>query len=274
MDNVVYATDSLRSSVSSLKKKLSNLRVIIEQFDSEISKIDTKFEKLLTQVEIYKNKSNREAQREVRRLQLELSNLKKTLKQISPPEGDKDSTEMEIASTMAIFECILRHMCEGADDVRLMSYAYLFPAVFERVVKGDDPAYLLEKIPTSAGVVINRGKQYVKFIRESCSTHVTDSEAWEEYIEPLVDWWRNDALPLIYGSRDDQWDCDVPLSLVEMLIWRDEPAERPIHFSPVFDAYEIYRSNKDFIYETSGVRALDLKMFTYSSSDQDEEAQG
>jgi hypothetical protein len=39
-DNLVYATNSMRSSVSSLKKKLSNIRVQVELFDSEIEKIE------------------------------------------------------------------------------------------------------------------------------------------------------------------------------------------------------------------------------------------
>lgn len=269
MDNVLYATDSLRSSVSSMKKKLSNMRVSIEQFDSDLSKIDSKFDKLLTQVEIYKNKLDREAKRDVRRLELELNNLRKEIREASPSKGlNKDESELAIASTLSIFECILRHMCDGADDIRLMSYAFLYPAVYERVVKGDDPAYNILKLPSSAEIVMERGKDYVKYIREKCSTHVTDSDAWEKNIEELSNWWRNDALPLIYGSRDDQWDTDVPYSLVEMLMWRDEPSERPIHFSPIFDAYEIYRSNKDEVYEPSGVRSFDFKMFTFNSADQ------
>lgn len=265
MDNIAPATDSLRSSVSSLKKKLSNLKISIEQFDAEIDKIDIKFDKLVTQTEIYKAKLEREMGREVKRLEVELKKLRKQVSEGSmedQPQGHPG--ELKIASTIGIFECLLRHICEGADDFRLISYAFLFPSVFERVVKVDDPAYLLESMPDAAHIVIERGKEYVSYIRSRCDTHVTNQEVWDLYVEEISNWWRNDALPLIYGSRDDQWDSDIPLSLVEMMMWRDDPAERPIHFSAVFDAYEIYRANKDAVYDSSGVRALDLKMFTYS----------
>jgi hypothetical protein len=70
---------------------------------------------------------------------------------------------------------------------------------------------------------------------------------------------------LIYGSRDEQWDIDEPLTLTEMLTWQDNPGDRPIHFGPVFDAYEIYKKHKDEVYESSGVKEFDIKMFTKSN---------
>lgn len=264
-DNIVYATDSMRSSVTSLKRKLSNLKISIEHLDSELIKIDSKFDKLMTQTEIYKAKLERETGREVRKLELEISKLRKQLAEASLTVPAPEKTEeLKVAATIGVFECLLRHICEGADDFRLMSCAFLYPAVYERVVRGEDPAYLVESLPDSAGIVIDRGKEYLQYVRAACNTHVTEATAWETYLPQVTDWWRNDALPLLYGSRDEQWDTDVPLSLVEMEMWRDEPGERPLHFSAVFDAYEIYRANKDDIYESSGIRALDLRMFTYA----------
>lgn len=266
VDNIVLATDSMRSSVSSLKKKISNLKISLEQLGSEVEKIEVKFDKLLTQTEIYKSKLEREKGRDVRRLDLELSKLKKQLKEETPlVESKEDETELSIASTIAIIECLLRHICEGADDFRLMSYSFLFPAVIERVASSDDPAYFLQKLPDSSQIVISRGKEYVAYLRENCNTHVTDPDAWGQYVTQVTDWWRNDALPLIYGQRDEQWDFDEPLSLTEILVWRDEPGERPIHFSPIFDAYETYRTHKDTVYTSSGVRAFDLQMFKFES---------
>jgi uncharacterized protein CbrC (UPF0167 family) len=266
-DNVVFATDSLRTSVAALKKKLSNLRISIEQFDCEIERIETKFDKLLTQTDIYKAKVEREANREVRRLDTEITRLRKELSEyetekqtVAPPIN---TLELKVASTMAIFECILRHMCGHSDDFRLMSYAFLFPAVYERVVKADDLAYLKERVPESAPIVIERGKEYIEFLREVCETHVTDPAAWNKYIEEVTDWWRNDALPLLYGERDEIWDEDVPLSLTEMLSWKEDPAARPLNFSAVFDAFEIYKSNKEVVYKTSGVQDLEMKMFSF-----------
>jgi hypothetical protein len=265
-DNIVFATNSIRSSVTSLKKKLSNVKIAIEQLDAEMEKFEPKFDNLLTQTEIYKSKLERETGREVRRLERELALLRKGMVN-EEPKFVVSTEETRIATTMAILNVILRFASDGAEDFRLMSEAFLFPAVFERVVRGSDEAYFLDEIPTCATLVIERGKSYVKWVRENCETHLTDPLAWEEYVEPVTNWWRNDALPLIYSSRDEQWDIDVPLSMQEMLIWRDNPGERPLHFPAVFDAYEIFKKNKDAVYESSGVRNFEVKMFSFPKSD-------
>jgi len=258
-DNIVWATNSMRSSVTSLKKKLSNLKVQLEVFDSEIEKIEGKFDNILTQAEIFKSKLEREMGREVRRLERELTLLTKS----GPIEVGHTASEHElhIASSVAIIESILRLICEGADDFKLISEAFLFPAVIERIMSAQDDAYFLDEVPASAGVVIQRGREYVAWVREEYDTHLTDPETWEAAVSQTTEWWRNDALPLLYGSRDDQWDIDVPLTLQEMLQWRDCPADRPINYSAIFDAYEIYRKNKDAVYETTGLRQFELKQF-------------
>lgn len=265
-DNLIFATNSMRSSVTSIKKKLSNLKISVEQFDAELEKLDTKFDNLVTQSEIYKSKLEREMGREVRRLERELSLLRKGLSN-QPVKATASGEELQIATTISILEVILRTISEGAEDFRLISESFLFPAVIERVVQGNEEAYFLEEIPASAKLVVERGREYVAWIRETCETHLTDPLAWEEYSTQVCDWWRNDALPLLYSSRDEQWDIDVPLSLQEMLLWRSSPADRPLHFSSIFDAYEIYKKNKDAVYESSGVRSFELKMFSFTSED-------
>jgi len=264
MDNLVFATNSMRSSVSSLKKKLSNLKIQVEMFDAEIEKIETKFDKVITESEIYKAKLGREMTREVRRLELELTRLRKA----AAVSGQEDkpvitNEELHIAKTICILEAVLRPMCEGADDFRLITQAFLFPAVVERIVEGSEEAYFMEEVPASASLVVQRGKEYVEWLRETYDTHLTDLDTWEKASGLVCDWWKNDALPLLYGSRDEQWDLDIPLTLQEMLIWRDSPADRPLHFSAAFDAYDIYRRNKDEVYEVTGTRDFELKTFSF-----------
>jgi hypothetical protein len=261
-DNIFYATNSMRSSVSSLKKKLSNLKVQIEQFDAEIQKVEGKFDNILTQAEIYKSKVEREMGREVRRLERELALASKEIK--SESSDEINTLDLKIATTIAVFETILRHMCGNADDFRLASQAFLFPAVYERVMKGDEDAYYMEKVPDSAHLVIKRGHEHISWLRSEYDTHLTDLQTWELSIDYIAEWWRNDALPLLYGARDEQWDIDVPMTLTEMLTWKDSPAERPLLFSPVFDAYEVYRKNKDLIYEPSGIREFEFKHFAFN----------
>jgi hypothetical protein len=261
-DNLFFATNSMRSSVSSLKKKLSNLKVQIEQFDAEIQKVEGKFDNIVTQAEIYKSKVEREMGREVRRLERELSLLAKESKTSS--EVCASEVDLKIASSIAVFEALLRHMCANADDFRLASQAFLFPSVYERLMKGEEEAYYIEEVPPSAHLVIKRGQEYIAWLRSEYETHLTDPQTWELSIDYVVEWWRNDALPLLYGARDEQWDIDVPLSLGEMIAWRDSPSERPMMYPSIFDAYEVYKKNKDAIYEASGLREFEFKHFSFS----------
>jgi hypothetical protein len=264
-DNLLLATESMRSSVTGLKKKSTNLKIQLELLDSELEKISGKFDKVVNQAEIFKAKVLRESNREIRRLQQEVDKLKKQLPSSESGPQLASSQELQIASTIAIFESLLRFICEGADDFRLMSYSFLFPAVFERVVSGDEEAYLLDSLPDSAHIVIQQGKEYVQWVRKDCDVHLTDPEAWNIYSEEICKWWRNTALPLIYGCRDEHWDADEPLSLIEMLSWRDDPADRPLMMPYAFDAYEIYKKNKDAVFERTGLREFELKMFSFSA---------
>lgn len=266
LDNLLTSTNTTRTSLTNLKKKLSKLRIQVEEFGADLEKIDTKFENVLAQAEIYKSKLEREMGREVRRLERELAILSKSVKG-NPLLPDANETDRKVASTVGIFDTILRHMCANADDFRLASEAFLFPAVYERVMDGGEDAYFLEEIPPSAVLVIGRGKEYINWVREEYDTHITDPETWPNAIDHIVEWWRNDALPMMYGARDEQWDIDVPLSLQEILLWKESPADRPLNFSKIFDAYEIYRKHKDETYGTSGLREFELKLFSFENEE-------
>jgi hypothetical protein len=261
-DNIVHATNSMRSSVSALKKKLSDIKVHVERFDAELAKIDTKFDNIVTQTEIYKSKLERELGREVRRLERELALLSKGSANVLPAEQITEA-DLKVASTIGIFDAILRHMCDVAEDFRLASEAFLFPTVYERVMAGDEDAYFLTEVPACMPIVVQRGREYIEWIRGEYDTHITDPETWPAAIDCVVEWWRNDALPMIYGARDEQWDIDMPLSLPEILLWRESPGDRPLNFPKIFDAYEVYRKHKDEIYGTTGLRELELKLFSF-----------
>jgi len=226
LDNLLTATTTTRTSLSNLKKKLSKLRIQVEELGADIEKIDTKFENVLSQAEIYKAKLEREMGREVRRLEKELALLRSGLKD-SPLTANPTDTDCKVAATIGIFDTILRHMCEGADDFRLASEAFLFPSVYERVMEGSQEAYFIEEVPPAATLVIARGKEYIAWVRSEYNTHITDPETWAEAIDYICEWWRNDALPMLYGARDDQWDLDLPFSLQEILLWKESPGDRP-----------------------------------------------
>ena len=266
-DNLITATNRIRTSVTSVKRKLSQLRVSVEELNLELEAIDSKFERLLSESEIYKAKLDREMGREVRRLEKENAALRKQIVTVKPTQPQTPGEILSIASTMSVFECILKQIANGSDDFRLISYSFLFPAIVERLVKGDDEAYFLDELPSCTSMVIDRGRSYVEWIRSECATHLTDAEAWAIYGPKVTNWWRNDALPLLYGCRDEQWDIDMPLSLPEILLWRESPGDRPLNFPKIFDAYEIYRKHKDEIYEISGLRDFELKLFTFETEE-------
>jgi len=264
-DNLLVETQRLKNTTTTIKRKLSSLKICLEEMDLAVDEVDARLEKVIAGAEIYKAKLVRETGREVKRLETEVEDLNKNLTQASgAPQGPSPEV-LKIASTITVLESILLHIAETAPDFRLISYSFLFPSVYERVVRGDEEAYFLEELPASAEEVIRRGKEYLDWVRTECDTHLTDSDAWEKYQGVICDWWRNDALPLLYGSRDEQWDDDLPVSLVEMKSWQDDPSSRPIYFSGVFDAYEVYRKHKDEVYESSGVRDFDLKNFSYGA---------
>jgi len=260
-NNIIWATNSLRTSVKSLKRKVSALKISIQALDAELEDIEMKFDNVITQSEIFKAKVEREMGREVRRLERELESLRKQPVSLST-QGNTSAEDLRVASTIGVIECLMRSISQNADDFRLLSYAFLFPAVIERVVKGNEEAYFLEEIPSSADVIVRRGLEYIAWIRSECETHLTDPEAWETFSSQISDWWRNDALPLLYGSRDDNWDIDEPLSHLEMMSWRDNVAERPMQFPGIFDAYDIYKRHKDEVYKSSGVQDFEMKNFS------------
>lgn len=256
LDNLLTSTNAARTSLTNIKKKVSKLRISVEEVSADLEKMETKFENILSQAEIYKAKLEREMGREVRRLEKELALLRSGMKNAAGVVAP-NSNELKVATTIAIFDSILSHMCSGVEDFRIASESFLFPAVFERVMEGTEEAYFLEEVPPAASVVVKRGKEHIEWIRAQNSTYITDPETWVNNIDLVVEWWRNDALPMIYGARDEQWDIDVPLSLPEMQEWTDTPSSRPITFPKVFDAYEIYHKHKDDIYESSGLREFD-----------------
>jgi hypothetical protein len=264
VDYILPATNAAKASLTALKKKLSNIRASVDAFDNELAKLDNKLETVSTQAEIYKSKLEREMGREVRRLERELALLRKEVP--NQVKSETSETDLRTATTIGILDTILRHMCTNAEDFRLASEAFLFPAVYERVMEGTQDAYYLDEIPNSAALVMARGREHIAWIRQEYDTHVTDPDTWDDAVAYIAEWWRNDALPLLYGSRDEQWDIDLPLTLPEMLLWRDSPGDRPLNFPRIFDAYEIYRKHKDEIYGTHGLREFELKLFTFESN--------
>ena len=165
---------------------------------------------------------------------------------------------LEKASTLAIFDSIIfaisNWSTEGdtAPDFELACQSVIFPIIYERVMSGDED-YIIEKVPVSATEVVKRGREYVKHLREVCASSLIDPEAWDTHADSIQQWWIRDALPLLYGGRSEEWDEDSPLSLVEVVEWRDQPASRALHFPLIFDGMELVNKHRDQIRDITGL---------------------
>jgi len=235
--------DLVDGRIRQMRKTLSSFRDLEAGFASSIDS--------------YKEATDRIARKSIRDLQGQIEELKKhgIPKQ---PSQEVNQAEVKKASTLAIFDSIIFAISnwsidgDTAPDFELGCQSILFPVVYERVMKGDSD-YFIEQVPPSALEVVKRGREYVKAFREECEASLVDQDAWNQHAESIQQWWINDALPLLYGCRADIWDEDSPLSLVEAMEWRDQPASRALHFPLIFDGMELIEKYRDQIRDSSGL---------------------
>lgn len=212
-------------------------------------------------IEAFKAHAERLANAETKRLQRRVKELEAKLADLGEKTALKsvNSEEINKAKTIAIFDAIIFNISnwstagDTAPDFELASQAILFPAVYERVMRGDEEAYILEEVPVSALEVVKRGREYVKHFRSSCPLSLVDPTTWEMYGGEVQKWWVNDALPLIYGARDPSWEEDTPFTLPEMIAWRDYPANRALSFPLIFDGMEHVEKYRDAVREETGL---------------------
>jgi hypothetical protein len=127
-------------------------------------------------------------------------------------------------------------------------------------MSGEDPAYILEGIPDSAELVVQRGREYVKWIRSECETHITDQDSWAKYAPSVQEWWTNDGLPLLYGERDPDWESDTPYTLEQIEVWRNNPADRIMAFPKIHDAMDILQKHRTEVYQAIPLGEFNQKM--------------
>lgn len=237
------------------------MRLAFDQLIMDLDKLDTRFDALLIQADVYRDKVKKENKKEISELKAQIVRYQKEIAKLNPINTlAPEDNNAKIATTVGIFETILRFTCGDSDDFKAMLYASLFPTVYSRLTLAEDSAYFLEEMPDAAEIVIERGKEYLEFLRSECDEHLTNEEPWAQYHDLVVEWVRNDALPLIYQTRSEDWETDLPLTRNEIMDWVDNPPNRPMAMPEVFDALYIYRNRKDDIYTSSGIRAFELKM--------------
>lgn len=252
----------LRRLEASISKEEENLACLISrnreregQFEKNIQGIRLKMDDVKRAAEEYKEAILRENQKIVRELERKLELAQRGGVSLETPTNLEG---LEKAKTIAIFDSILFAIenwsgdGQTAPDITMVSQSVLFPTVYERVMKGNED-YFVEKVPIAALEVVRRGREFVKHIREVSVAPLSDPAAWETHAELVQQWWIMDALPLIYGARDPDWEEDRQFQHVEIMEWREQPASRALDFPLIFDGMELIDRYRDQIRESTGL---------------------
>ena len=207
-------------------------------------------------------------QRDIKRLQAlhnklswENKQLKKEIKSMPsrPLTPEVDPSLVSKASTICVFDSLIfaieNWSTDGqvAPDVSLCSQSILFPLVYEPVMRGDSD-YYVESFPAVSLEVVRRGREFVKWLRDTSPTSLSDQDTWEAYSGVVQEWWVNDALPLLYGARSDEWVISSSYDFDTMLKWRDLPASRILDFPLIHDGMELVSNQMDNIRQPLGLQ--------------------
>lgn len=253
----------LRRLEASISKEEENLACLISrnreregQFEKNIQGIRLKMDDVKRAAEEYKEAVEKDYQKIIRELEKKLELAQRGA--VSSRDDAVNLEGLEKAKTIAVFDSILfaieNWSSDGqtAPDITMVSQSVLFPTVYERVMRGNED-YFVEKVPASAVEVVRRGREFVQHIRDVSVAPLSDPAAWEAYAELVQQWWIRDALPLIYGARDPDWDDDEQFQHVEIMEWREQPASRPLDFPLIFDGMELIDRYRDQIRDTTGL---------------------
>lgn len=206
-------------------------------------------------------------ERELKKVELRHQQELKSREESRPIAPLFDESDIKKASTLAFFDSLIFAISnwskdgQAAFDCELACQSILFPTVYESVMKGNEDYYVSE-VPNIALEIVRRGREYIKHIRQSSETSLIAPDTWESFAPVIQNWWINDALPLIYGARDPDWEEITALSLVEMVEWRDMPASRALHFPLIFDGMELVKKHGDEIRKFTGLPEFNKQQVT------------
>ena len=245
-------------------------------FNEAIAKLETKHsamlksrDKVRTAEKTSLKMKEKKLEKEAVALRKEVAELKQKLEKYE--RGGKvvgiDQVSVARATTLAIYDSIIFAICnwstdgQTAPDIELVCQSILFPCIYKKVMEGVED-YYLDTVPTSALLVVQRGREYIKHLRSVEDRFITDERVWEQHAYLIQEWWVNDGLPLLYGARDDDWDTVTSMTLPEMLVWRDQPASRALDFPLVWDGMELVKTYSEAIREHSGLPEFNKQQLT------------
>lgn len=256
-DFLNYRINQLRAEVPKVKRKLGHAHQHLSLLDAEVDNLGVKIDSVLDAVMSFELTMEGKYQKTITKLQEKIQKLEERLGKGTSSEAQTNQVTVSKAVTIATFDAILAAITswsttgDQASDVEAASQTVIFPCVYERVMGGDDPAYLLDDVPPSAELVVQRGREFVSWIRGECETHITTPDAWQKYAPQVQEWWIRDGLPLLYGEADPAWEEDVLYTLEQIEVWRNNPADRIIAFPKVHDAMDILQKYRAEAYKIS-----------------------
>ena len=218
---------------------------------------EQKLEEFRQEIAYAEKRDERRAQRTIKKLEKRLKEAEAQLGVQSKVFDSVEQAAIAQARTIAIFESILFAIENWAtddapaSDFTPVAQAVLFKTVYVPVMTGVTD-YYMDIVPFAATEVVKRGREYVKAFRAQTQTPLTDvsmSFTAQEYQQ----WWVNDALILLYGDRDPEWEATKPHTHDEMEKWKSTDMDKTTHFPKIFDAFELTRKYGDEIRESSGL---------------------
>lgn len=251
-----YELDRQANLLIAIKKERDHVLNSLNKLNTKIEASELGLEKLAGAAEAYMRSCEKAKEKELREIKAENASLKKNQPSVSTA-NEVDTISIAKATTLSILDSIIfaigNWSTDGqtAPDVELACQSVLFPVVYEPVMRGESD-YYIPVVPISALEVVRRGREFVRDLRESCDLMLTVPEIWESRAADVQEWWLNDALPLLYGARDD-WDLDQCFALEEAKIWREMPASRALHFPLIWDGMELVKKHADEIRNSSGL---------------------
>ena len=255
--------------VDEMQKMQRHVNESIAKLEQKHGAILKSREKVRAAEKVTLRTKERTLEKESDRLRKEVAELKLRLAQYEKggKVGAIDRVPIARATTLAIYDSIIFAICnwstdgQSAPDIELVCQSVLFPCIYQKVMEGLED-YYLDSVPTSAMLVVQRGREYVKYLRSVEDRFITDELVWEQHASMIQEWWVNDALPLLYGARDDDWDNITPKTLTEMLVWRDQPASRALDFPLVWDGMELVEKFSEDIREHSELPEFNKQQVT------------
>lgn len=266
MNDPTQSDPGLRRRISNvreaLRKEISHLTKLEEEVAKQRKKIDDVYryvDLLEAEIPLAFARENKRKDATIKRLERELKSAERKAAKVSieQPAGPHPA-DLSRAKTIAIFGGILFAIenwsaCgQTAADFTIVCQSLLFPIVYEKVMSGDED-YYIETVPASALEVVRRGREFVRHLREESDISLVTDESWNEACNVVHEWLVNDALPLLYGARDDAWEDEVPYSLAQMQQWRDLPQSRLLDFPKIQDGMDLVKLHGDIIRNDTGL---------------------